>query len=459
MNQNLVTWKIKYSCDDSLLEILHQYNSVFRFTYNRMIEGDFTTAEITERQREIQNCGLIGSHLKNSAIYDAKSLMKDQEDNLPAIFGGRNLFLKRCQHKISREEFLLRKLRPLNCVGEANQKGNRLFKIVDNKTIQFNFDRKHHYTLQLESVGKNRSRDFAKLIELQNSQQIAITYKLGLNFVYLTFDYSKLKFMQYDVLSNRVMAIDLNPQSIGWSVVDWHSVNNYKVIQSGTFELRPLFEKRESRCVASYTPFHKYYKKKRKHELVHIAKQLFTLCRHYRCEVFTMEDLNIKSKDNKKGKRFNKLTNNVWCRNLLAEQMRKHIKASSTELVECRPQYSSYIGNILYRENHLPDECLSSIEIGRRGFEFATQYIFKRRPQKKTVVYPELQPNKTKLALSLEEIGVKVSGLNSWKSILSEVKESGKKYRFSSSEAQNYHSEALFSKFYKRKYLQVNTYL
>ena len=134
-------------------------------------------------------------------------------------------------------------------------------------------------------------------------------------------------------------------------------------------------------------------------------------------------------------------------------------RSSSTTLIEVQPQYNSYIGNLVFRQEHLPDECLASIEIGRRGFEFATQYIFNRRPHQKTVIYPKLELVKNQLTLSLEELGVDVSNFDSWKNILSVVKESKVKYRFSTSEAQICHSEGLFSKFYKQKYLMVYKYL
>ena len=107
----------------------------------------------------------------------------------------------------------------------------------------------------------------------------------------------------------------------------------------------------------------------------------------------------------------------------------------------------------------LPDECLASIEIGRRGWEFSTQYIFKRRPRSKTVIYPDLGLVKNRLMQSLEELHIDVPDLDEWIDILLEVKKSKSKYRFSTSEAQRYHSEGLFSKFYKNKYTLVHEYL
>ena len=452
MCQNLITLKIKYSCNTSILDIIKQYNSVLKFTYNRLLENPkLKTAEITQLQKNLNNCDLIGSHLKNSAIYDAKSLI--EKSNKPIIFGGRYLFKQRCQHKISKEEFLIKRLRPICSVGEANQTANRLFDIIDNQTIIFKLNRQQHFELKLQHVGSKRLKELNKLIELQNNKQIAITYKLDLTYVYLTFDYNLLKTYTYKIKQNRVMAIDLNPNSIGWSVVDWLSENKYSVIQSGTFSLKPLNDYRDSKSVASNSDFHKYTTNKRNHEIIEIAKQLFSLCRYYHCEIFSIEYLNIKSSDKKLGHRFNKLVNNNWNRKLLVNQIRKHINSSSTTLVEVQPQYNSYIGNLVFRQEHLPDECLASIEISRRGFEFSTQYTFNRRPRQKTVIYPKLELVKSQLILSLEELGIDVPNFDSWKDILSVVKESKVKYRFSTSDAQSLHSEGLFSKFYGHRYL------
>ena len=458
MKQNLITLKIKYSCDNSILDVIRQYNSVLKFTYNRLLENPkLKTYEITQLQKHLNNCDLIGSHLRNSAIYDAKSLV--ERSDKPIVFGGKYLFKQRCQHKITKDEFSLKRLRPINSIGEANQKANRLFDIVDNQTIVFKLNRQQHFELNLQHVGSKRLKELDKLKELQNIKQVAITYKLDLDYVYLTFDCNLLKTYTYKVRQNRIIAIDLNPNSVGWSVVDWLNGSRYHVIQSGTFSLKPLNDYRDSKSVASDSDFHRYITNKRNHEIIHIAKELFNLCRYYHCEIFSVEDLNMPPSDKKLGHKFNKLVNNNWDRNLLVNQIRKHINSSSTTLIEVQPQYNSYIGNLVFRQEHLPDECLASIEIGRRGFEFATQYIFNRRPHQKTVIYPDLKSVKNQLTLSLEELGIDVPNFDSWKNILSVVKESKVKYRFSTSEAQICHSEGLFSKFYKYKYLKIYMYL
>lgn len=453
----ITTIKVKYTCEDDLMSVIKQYNSVLHFTCNRLLEQSLSTKEITAIQKSMNNVDLIGSHLKNSAIYDSKSITNKSNDKL--IFGGKNLFLQRCQQKISHEEFIKLRLRPLTSVGEACKGGNRLIKILDNQTMLFKLDRNHHFILNLQSVGKKRSKELNQLIKLQNSNQVSITYKLDLDYIYISFDYNVIKTYNYKVKENRVLAIDMNPNYIGWSVVDWVNESSYHIVKAGTISIKPLNDYRNSKSVSSDSNFHKYITNKRNHEVIHIAKDLFNLAKHFNCEIFAIEKLNMKSSDKGIGKRFNKLCNNSWNRNLLTQQLQKLIDASSTTYIEVLPQYSSMIGNLLYRQEHLPDECLSSIEIGRRGINFSNQYIFNRRPKEKNVVFPNLGSVKSQLVLSLEELNIDVPEFIDWKTILYKVKKSKVKYRFSTSDAIKWHKEGLFSNFYKNKYIEVYTYI
>ena len=456
MKDNLVTYKIKYNCNESLLPVIKQYNSVLRFTYKRLLNDRLSTKDITVLQKTLNNTEMIQSHLRNSAIYDSKTLIA--KSTTPIVFGGKKLFMQRCKQQITREEFQLKKLFPLTSIGEMNNKANRLFKIINNKTISFNLNRNSHYTLNLTEVGSKRSKELDQLLKLQANKQIAITYKLDLDYVYLTFDYNMLKSYTYRTKTNRVMSIDMNPNSIGWTIADW-SNDSYHIVKAGTISIKPLNDFRDSKSVTSSSGFHKYITNKRNHEVIHIAKDLFNLCKHFKCETFVIEKLNMKSSDKEKGRLFNKLCNNVWNRTLLTQQLTKHINSSSTTFIDVLPQYTSFVGNLVYRQEHLPDECLSSIEIGRRGFEFTNQYIFKRRLLQKNVVFPDLESAKSRIVLSLEELNIDVPDFNNWMTLYSAVKKSKQKYRFSSSDAQYYHSEVLFSKFYKHKYVQVYNYL
>ena len=174
----------------------------------------------------------------------------------------------------------------------------------------------------------------------------------------------------------------------------------------------------------------KHLNAKRQFETLEVSKFLVDIAKHYQCECFGIEDLTIKSKDNKQGKSFNKLVNNNWCRNKLVNNFRKRCNIVGIKFIEISPQYSSVVGNLVYRELKLPDMILSSIEISRRCYEFNLQYILKVKEKTKNVIFPVLIDSLIdKVKHSLEEVKCFVEFVD-WKQIASELKKSKLKYRF-----------------------------
>ena len=413
-----------------------------------MDNKSITTKELTALQKNLNNIKLVKSHLKNSAIHKAKEIILTGTEK-SVIFGGKRNFIKRCQNKISKDEFLKKRLFPIHSVGESNRNGNRLFEIKNKTEILFKPDRNSRLVLTLKDIGKNRMRMLNILKELQFTKTIPITYSLDTEYVYISVDNSVFEKHVYRIIKDRVMAIDINPEFIGWSITDWSDAG-YRIAASGLISIQPLNNKHKSLSLSSDDKKSLYFNNKRKHEIIHIAKQMFTLCKHYRCETFAMEDLDMKSKT-VGNKRINRLINNLWCRNLLTHQIKKHVLCSPTAFVSVQPQYSSIIGNIVYRNERLPNPVLASIELSRRGFEYSSQYIYKRRQIKKTVILPDFNSVKTRIFLSLEELGI-CGHVKSWTELFSTVKKSGVKYRFPLAEC---FSASPFSKFYKRKMLII----
>lgn len=457
--KNLTTLKISYSTDEESLKYIYHvqndFNKVLRVTYNRICENsEYSTKELTAIQANLNNIDGCKSHLKNSAIYKSREIYTINKASNPqkVIFGGRKSFIDRCKHKISKDEFSKKRMFPIYAIGQCNCHGNRLFKIVDTHTIIFKSDMEHHIKLTLKNVGKNREKQLLKLIELQKANSISLTYELDLDHVYIIFDNSIFENHRYQIKKDRTMQIDVNPNYVGWSVTDWKHDYNFHLVASGMFSLKPLNDYENHLAVSSISNESKYITNKRKHEVIEIAKELFKLCKYYRCEVFAIEDLCMKSSSLNKGKKLNRLINGQWCRNLLFQQIRKRVLSSSTTLVDVQPQYSSIIGNLVNRHLELPDPVLTSIEIGRRGYEFSCQYIFKRRQPEKTVVFPKLETVKKSIIQSLEELGIDVPEFNNWNELLSVVKKSKVKYRFP---LLSKYESTPFSKNHKWRYLTI----
>ena len=446
MNENIITFKIKYLCksdEDSLIiqKYISNYNNVLRFTYNRKVDNlSITDVELNALQRDMNNV-FLGCWFLSSARVEVKEMLKSideinkvndgehQVDKKGIIFGSKKLFIDRCKGLIPRETYLVERQHPLYSVGERNPKGNRYFRIISDNAIIFQPDSKTHIELYIVGINKKYKSYINKLIELQNNRLAPITYKLDMNYVYITFDLNYIKeYREYVPIRNRVFAIDMNPNYIGYSVVDWKGETKYNVIDSGVFSLKPLNDKRNSMRIASSDKKHTYFTNKRKYEVIEIAHQLVKLCKHFRCELFSIENLSMKSSDKDRGKKFNKLVNNQWCRDVFVKQIEKMTKAMHIHLIKVKPEYSSFIGNVLYRKENLPDPVLSSIEIGRRAYEFNLQYCLNSKSHKKNIVFPDFELNKITVQESLEELEYR-GQFTSWIDLYSEMKKSKFKYR------------------------------
>ena len=432
-DSNIITLKIKYSTDEQsktrILEYIKNYNNVFRFTYNRLHENDkLKTKEITELQKSMNNI-FVDSHFKNSAIFDSKTLLHNDK----VIFGGKKLFIDRCQDKITKEEFQLKKLRPLYSVGESPQKGNRKFSIITENHIIFKPTREEHFLLEI-NPNKNHQKYLIQLSDLASQKKISVDFKLGFEYIYVSFDLNKLKNERKitSKIKDRYFAIDMNPNYVGYTIIDWIDEKNYKIIDKGCFSLKKLNDFDDSlkgKGFSSESKERKYISNKRNYEISDIAHKLERIANHYECEFFVMEDLSIPSKDNGKGKRFNRLCNQQWCRNRFVNIIKKLCKLDKIKILEVIPNYSSFIGNLVYRSEKLPDFVLSSIEISRRGYEFNHQYILKDKEQKKNIVFGNFDEDKVIYIQSLEELGISEQ-FSSFKELYDKVKKSKVRYRF-----------------------------
>ena len=432
-DSNIITLKIKYSTDEQsktrILEYIKNYNNVLHFTYNRLHENeDLKTKEITLLQKTMNNI-FVDSYFKCSAIFDSKSLLGKEK----VIFGGKKLFIEKCQNKISKEEFQIKKLRPLYSIGESPQKGNRKFSIVTENHIIFKPTREEHFLLEI-NPSKNYQKYLLELSELANQKKIPIDFKLDLNYIYITFDLNKLKSEKIisDKIKDRYFAIDMNPNYVGYTVIDWIDGQNYKIVDKGCFSLKKLNDYDDSlkgKGLASDSKERKYITDKRNYEISDIAHKLERIANHYRCEYFVMEDLSIPSKDNGKGKRFNRLCNQQWCRNRFCNILKKLCKLDKIKILEVIPNYSSFIGNLVYRKERLPDFVLASIEISRRGYEFNHQYILKDKDKKKNIVQGNFDEDKVIYIQSLEELGIDEIP-SSFQELYDIIKKSKTRYRF-----------------------------
>lgn len=218
------------------------------------------------------------------------------------IFGGRYNFIQRNQGKITNEEFRLKRLSPIESNGEVNSKGNRFFELTSDLNVIFKPNRKTHITLELQHT-RNYIKYLKKLFETQESNPIAVMFRLDLEHLYICFDETSFKTFKPEQKQDRIFAIDLNLNYVGWSVVDWKSENEYELIDKGVFSLKELNDKFfELKGLHSSDKKKIKLSNKRTHEVYAVVRNLISKAIHYKCSIFSIEELNMDSKDHSKGK-------------------------------------------------------------------------------------------------------------------------------------------------------------
>lgn len=450
--------KLKYKCQDIayydiLKTYMSQYSTCLHYLYNRISDNNsLSEKELRALCSNIINIDILDSWFKQSCVKESIGLYKsfqtrykEHEDSreqklkeldfklkvgrlsehkysikkhsilkpLKLIFGGKENYRLKQEGKISKEEFKQNRLSPLSSIGESQHKGNRKFNINSDLTITFKPNSKQHFNFKL-IYGQNQEHYLKSLYELSLTKSISISYKLDKDYIYITFDESKLFDKKLEQLPNRVLGIDMNPNYIGWSIVDWKSSSEFEVIESGVYSFKKLSDLykqlNDLKTVSSDDPRRIQLSNKRTYETLKVAENIINKALYYKCQVISIEDLNMKSSDKDKGKNYNALCNNHWLRTTFCNQLRKRTNIYKIQLIEVKPEYSSFIGNFLFRSLNLPDMVLASIEISRRGYEFYNQYITKQKEQKKNIIQPNINDFIKFWRMSMEELRLEFSG-------------------------------------------------
>ena len=455
----MLTLKLKYRCNDenlysSLEHTRRSYSSWMRYCYNRISDnnGDITDLKLRNLYKTSVNhielnswlvqCGIqdarqnYNSFIKKSKDHDNereykiqklqkklehkkitqhsfKKLKSKAESKLTLIFGGKQNFYDRNDNKISKESFLKNRLLPLYYIGEKLHKGNRCFDFNFDFTITYKPSRFEHYVLNL-SYGNNQKKILEKIINLANECKLTVSIKIDTDYIYISYDESGLEYIKSTPIKNRVLGIDMNPNYIGVIIVDWKSSSNYKVIDHSVYNIKKFsdvyHELNKLNNVSSDDNRRVKLSNKKTYETIKIAQHIFSMFKHYKCDILSIENLKIKQNDKDKGKNYNALCNNHWLRTTFVNQIKKICNINHSTLIEVKPEFSSFIGNFIFRDEDLPDMCLSAIEISRRGYEYYNQYILKTKEIKKNIINPDIKDFKKQLEKSLEEFDLLFDG-------------------------------------------------
>jgi len=424
---DMKTVKLQTLTKPDVLDDMRVFSSMVRVAFNRFQDG-LSEKQITAyiKGRFSVNCWLI-----RSAITDAHALFDSQEQR-HIVFGGKWNLKQYLKGLITKEQFKQNRLMPLCSIGEYQFKGNRLvdFSLLNNRVVYKPF-RGVRKEIQFCPVKKKLARELAMVQELADQKKMPVTVKFTDKYLYLTYDESLIYNEAYKGLKhNRVLGIDMNPNYIGVSVIEFDKADEFKVLHKEVFDLTALTKPSGE---ASTDKKSKYFTNKLKHETLAIAHKINKLVDCWKCNKLAVEDLSIKSSDKQMGKTFNRLCNNKWDRSLFVNKLKMLAGIHRYELVEVNPAYSSIVGNFAYGGPTTPDMVASSIEIARRAYKKFEKGWF----------YPKFNVE------TLDERWKQtLAGVKTWKNLFLKVKEAKLKYRFLLS---NYVGNAVFSGFYNQR--------
>ncbi|MBO6034079.1 MAG: hypothetical protein J6Q22_22050 [Prevotella sp.] len=428
------TVKLTIGNDVDVLDDMRVFSSIVRVAFNRFQDGmDEKEVRSYCNDRFNHNSWFI-----QSAIKEGDTLYK-MNGSKHILFGGKNNLRQYMRGLIDKATFKYRRMLPIGIQGQKLNKGNRLFSFdLDNQRLIYKPNKERHVEIKFLPMRKKISCELAKVQELTQQNKITVSVKLSEKYVWLAYDETLLKCERYSRLQpKRVLGIDMNPNYIGVSVIEFDKNDEFNVLHKQVFDLSNLTI---SSGKVSTDGTSKYLTNKLKHETIAIAHEISKLANVWKCKTVAIEDLSIKPSDKKKGTHFNKLCNNKWERTLFVNKLKMLANLHEFNLIEVNPAYSSIVGNFAYGDENTPDMVAASIEIARRAY----------KKYEKGWFYPRFN-----IQFRDEQWKQTLGSVEDWKALFPKIKETGLKYRFL---LRDYVQNAVFSKNYIQKCYSIYTF-
>ena len=366
------TVKLPYTADPSfagvLAELRRRQSRAIRTAYCRLVDGmPLKNLYRTLRGHPVGQ----GMHtsLLLSGISKANSLYRLRPDG-KVVFGGRKSLMKRSWGKMTDSEWRERRLSPLTVEGHAKsfgpQGGNQLV-TLDARQSQVIFHgpegKDHVLVLKLS----RRSRPYRRRLEqLQARCEILrdVPFSVSLTGTEISISWAARGQTPAPVIGPpRILSLDLNPNRIGWTVVEAKAKGSCCVAW-GIFEYPELNRRLK---VASADPRAVAQNHKRAHELSILAKRVAVIARRYGAQTLVTEHLNFPAGDHGRGRRFNRLLNQCWLERGFLQPLRRRTEEMGLRSAQVSAAYSSRIGNLMWADSlQIPDPACAALEIGRR---------------------------------------------------------------------------------------------
>ena len=367
------TVKLPYETQDNafagvLAELRRRQSRVMRSAYMRLVGGKARKGLYQALRTHPVGRGLH-TWLLLSAMSKASSLYELRPDG-GVVFGGKRWLVARSQGRISARDWKARRLCPLWIEGHARsfgtQGGNHLVSLDMAASRLIVHCGEVDYALRLKLSGRSRAYR-RRLMELQDRcEKLRDTpFSIGLTDREARIGWKSQAPVPHAGRPDRALCLDLNPNRIGWAVVQRAGAHQSRSIAWGTFEYAQLNRRLG---VKSNDPGTIAQDNKRRYELAVLARRIAQIGVRQKAGTVVTERLNLRPRS--KGRGFNRLVHRCWFRNGFVQPLRRRLEESGLAHREVNPAYSSLIGNGLWAEElNTPDPACAALELGRRFFD------------------------------------------------------------------------------------------
>ena len=402
--------RVKYDEAEVIKHDSRIYSSMVRFAFNRFVDGNLKNQVYRDVTEKFERTG-IHSHLRQSSVFEAKGIFErfKEKNKTKGIHFGQ--FIRYAKGLITKEEYKESRDRGFYNIGGCGlAKGNSLFELdLTKNCLVYKRSRGQRINLYFDQFINPKYQRLLQSIDICMKNSLTpVTIRVKQNTVYLTFDEKVVeKEKQFSgLLSNRVLGLDLNPNSIGLSILDFDQNNNFKVIKKVLFDLDQLNREESTN--------------KAKFEIQQINKEIIQLCKHYRVSKIVVEDLKFSKSKKFWSKDLNRLCKNKFRYSKIKSHLETLCGVYGVEFIEVNAAYSSLVGNFLYGGSSTPDPIAASIEIARRGYKkFSKEWFYPSLPSVKRL--KEVLGNQWK-----EDLG----SYKGWKTFFNQIKKLKLRYRF-----------------------------
>jgi len=362
---------------EKLYDLMRRYCSAYRYAYNRLLEKK----KETDVRKEIQNLFNINSQYAQSAIWEAKALIRSCKERgqnpKKVVFGKRSLFEKLSKKHLTgerrkklKEKWKERRQKVLYTVGGKYKKGNanlRLVKNNDDWYLRINVGKKEWiYAKIIRKVKREKDKwiDFIWNLETAENSEgsyaeryfpytVRVLSKNGKLYAHISYEEKvpeKLKITK----ENGVIGIDVNASPFHLALVT--SSRDGNLLSYKKISLHELINANKNK--------RKYLEWLIAHEIINYALE--------NNKAIAIEKLKgLKNERRGSGRaKLRKRLQSFSYKNIL-EKISRVAKREGIEIIEVNPFYTSVIGKLKYSPIYNIDkDTAAAFVIARRALGF-----------------------------------------------------------------------------------------